>query len=85
VRPETLKQTFIELEPANESHIMTAAQILEQRGIAKGRLEGEAGVLERQLRRKFGNLPVNVQTRLSSATPEQLELWTDQILFADSL
>jgi hypothetical protein len=93
VSPETLNQTFIDLEPATESHIMTAAQILEQRGfvkgeaigIAKGKLEGEAGVLERQLRRRFGNRPVNVQTRLSSATPEQLELWTDRILFADAL
>ena len=89
VSPETLNQTFIDLEPATESHIMTAAQILERRGFDKGKLEGklegEAGVLERLLRRKFGDLPTSIQARLSTATPEQLELWTDRILFADSL
>ena len=40
ISPELINQTFIELEPATESHIMTAAQILEQRGFAKGKLEG---------------------------------------------
>jgi predicted transposase YdaD len=72
---------------------MNAAQILEQRGFEKGKLEGklegqlegQAQVLERLLIRRFGQLPDAINNRLSGATAEQLELWTDRILFADSI
>lgn len=51
----------------------------------EGQLEGERRVLERQLTRRFGELPGWATERLASATGEQLEAWADEILVADSL
>ncbi|MBV2204218.1 MAG: DUF4351 domain-containing protein [Pseudomonas sp.] len=57
----------------------------ERKGRLEGRLEGEARVLERQLTRRFGDLPVWVRERLGSATEAQLETWTEAVLDAPSL
>ncbi|WP_281051538.1 DUF4351 domain-containing protein [Thauera sp. GDN1] len=53
-----------------------------QEGRQQGRLEGEARVLERQLTRRFGDLPAWVRERLGSATEAQLETWTEAVLDA---
>ena len=34
---------------------------------------------------KFGDLPAPYQQRIEQARDEELELWTERILFADSL
>jgi len=91
--PEAVGQTFIEIEPATESYVMTAAQILEQRGFDKGIVQGKAEgvalgkaeVLERLLTRRFGPLSAETREQLHKATAAELELWTDRVLFADSL
>ena len=57
----------------------------ERKGRQEGRLEGEARVLERQLTRRFGDLPAWVRERLGSATEAQLETWTEAVLDAPSL
>ncbi|MAL94212.1 MAG: hypothetical protein CME40_03925 [Haliea sp.] len=49
------------------------------------RLEGERHVLERQLTRRFGELPAWATERLASATEKQLEAWGDEVLVAGSL
>lgn len=51
----------------------------------EGRQEGEATLLLRQLRKRFGELPDWVSTRLQQATPEQLEHWGERLLEVDSL
>ena len=56
-----------------------------QQGLQKGKLEGEALVLQRQLTRRFGPLPEWVQTRLRSASSEELETWADRVLDATRL
>jgi hypothetical protein len=46
---------------------------------------GEVQLLERQLRKRFGELPGWVSQRLHDARPEQLERWSEQLLDADNL
>jgi predicted transposase/invertase (TIGR01784 family) len=52
---------------------------------ARGELKGEAAVLTRLLTKRFGPLSIDTTQRLQSATPEQLEVWTDRILDAPTL
>ena len=54
-------------------------------GMEKGRLEGEAEVLLRQLERKFGPVGPEIRKRLSEATPEKLLTWAERILTAEKI
>ncbi|MEO5377908.1 MAG: DUF4351 domain-containing protein, partial [Magnetococcus sp. DMHC-6] len=54
-------------------------------GRQEGRQEGEAKMLLRQLTRRFGTLPSNLQEKVNSADLETLELWSDLVLDARSL
>lgn len=56
-----------------------------QQGIEKGRSLGEAALLERLLTKRFGPLAPETIARLTSATPDQLQLWGDRVLDATSL
>ena len=58
---------------------------VERRGIQKGIQQGEVTLLQRQLRRRFGELPDWVVLRLHGAVPAQLEIWGERLLDADSL
>jgi predicted transposase/invertase (TIGR01784 family) len=53
--------------------------------IAEGRQDALASTLERQLTRRFGDLPQPVRTRLHSASIPELEDLTDAILDAPTL
>ena len=57
----------------------------EQRGELRGQLRGEAKILQRQLTLRFGELPDVVVARLKEANAEQLEAWSEQVLFASTL
>ncbi|HRP77462.1 MAG TPA: DUF4351 domain-containing protein [Rhodocyclaceae bacterium] len=56
-----------------------------EQGLKQGRAQGIAAVLHRQLNRRFGPLPDDVTRRLSQATPEQLEIWVERVLEAQSI
>ncbi len=56
-----------------------------QQGIERGILQGEASVLERQLRRRFQQLPPWVEQRLQGASREELERWADRVIDAAAL
>ena len=60
-----------------------------QRGLMQGRLEGEqsgeAKALRRLLQKRFGPLSEDVLARLQAASIDELELWLDRALDADSL
>lgn len=56
-----------------------------QRGLEEGRQEGEAALLLRQLRKRFGELPEDVPSRVQEADPEQLEHWGERLFEVDSL
>lgn len=61
--------------------MQSALRTAEQRGKA----EGEVLVLQRQLTKRFGPLPDWALTKLTTATAEQLENWSEKILDAPSL
>jgi len=56
-----------------------------QEGLQLGKLEGQAAILERQLKRRFGNLSPSIQHQLHTATQDQLDLWAERILLAGSV
>jgi predicted transposase YdaD len=56
-----------------------------EQGQELGRLNALQSTVSRLLQRRFGELPPAVEQSLRSASPEQLELLTDQLLDAPSL
>jgi len=54
-------------------------------GLAEGRTLGERLVLQKQLTRKFGELPAHVLDRLEGASEAELESWADRLLTASTL
>ena len=68
---------------------MTAAQrLIDQglaKGLAKGRSEGAAATLERLMALEFGPLDEELRGRLATGSPHELALWTERVLFAQSL
>jgi predicted transposase YdaD len=57
----------------------------EQRGIKIGEQRGESMLLRRQLEKRFGELPSWVTTRLTQATPQELEQWSLRIFEVNKL
>ena len=54
-------------------------------GWEDGRQEGEAAVLLRQIKRKFGTPSQEVRDRIASADADTLLHWSERILTADSI
>jgi len=52
---------------------------------AKGMQKGEAGMLLRQLRLKFGELDPKTLAMVQSADAKQLMLWSERILSAKTI
>jgi hypothetical protein len=79
------------LEPGKEAAVMTFAERLRSEGRQEGMLEGEVlgrhAVLQRQIAKRFGVdfLDIRTQERLRAATTEQLDLWADRILDAQTI
>jgi methionine synthase II (cobalamin-independent) len=73
---------------ASEAY-MTAAEILhaegEAVGVVKGRADGKAEIVLRQLRLKFGEVPEAVRQRIVSAASDELDRFADAIITASSL
>lgn len=60
-------------------------QECEQKGEVRGKLEGQAATLKRQLTKRFGPLSQETQNRIANASLEQIETWSDRVLDAPSL
>ena len=56
-----------------------------QEGRQEGRKQGQAALLQRLLAKRFGPLDDSTQSRLQTATQEQLEHWSERILDAPTL
>ncbi|TDQ39463.1 hypothetical protein [Thiopseudomonas denitrificans] len=56
-----------------------------EQGIERGIDKGRAATLRKQLQLKFRDLNADVLARLDNASETELELWTERILFADSV
>jgi hypothetical protein len=64
-----------------EEVFVTTADMLR----AEGRAEHAAGVLVRLLTRKFGAVPNEARDRIGAASMEQLDLWSERVLDAETL
>lgn len=56
-----------------------------RQGRARGKLEGEARIVLRQLRARFRRVPRAVARRVTAGTSAELERWADRLLTASSL
>jgi hypothetical protein len=56
-----------------------------QKGMRQGMQQGEAALLIRQLRRKFGELSEDKVQMIEATDTEQLLEWADRVLTAESL
>ena len=84
--PDVLKQRlWQDIDEIDEEKRMAFITTYEERGIEKGFVPGEVALLERQLTRRFGDLPEEVRARLKAGSSEQLQLWGDRVLDASSL
>lgn len=54
-------------------------------GVEQGIEQGRSATLRKQLQLKFHELDATTLARLDNASEAELELWTERILFADSL
>ena len=54
-------------------------------GRKEGREEGMLAILQSQLTRRFGPLDTDLQQRLQTASPAQLETWAERVLEARDL
>lgn len=87
------------LSASKEDAMITLAQRLHQEGLqegliqgrteglSEGRMEGRHAVLERQLRKRFGHEAVgaHVLDMLAQAEADQLDIWAERILDAESI
>ncbi|MFA7242388.1 MAG: DUF4351 domain-containing protein [Sulfuricellaceae bacterium] len=56
-----------------------------QQGVQQGMQKGESLIIKRLLAKRFGPLPEAVSHRLTLATAEQLETWSERVLDAPTL
>jgi hypothetical protein len=54
-------------------------------GLEQGSLQGQRALLMRQLTRRFGTLPEEVEARVTRADTEEIARWGDRIFDAASL
>ena len=66
-------------------YITSVERIGIEKGMQQGLQQGEAALIERQLNRRFGQLSAETLARLQTATLEQLEQWSCNILDAKHL
>jgi hypothetical protein len=88
-RPEDLRAFFAELGPHAEETFVTTAEMIAERALEQGRLEGkvegEMALFLRLLERRFGALPAGAREKVSAATSSDLERWADRVLDATTL
>ena len=57
-----------------------------KQGVKQGIQQGECAVLLRQLRKRFGDaVDAHLEQRITTASSEQIDLWTMRILSATTL
>jgi len=84
--PEDLDRSFKdEIERFEEEKDMRYVTSIERLSRQEGIRQGEASLIERQLRRRFVDLPKWVFERLEKASREELERWGERVLEARRL
>ena len=88
--PEQLDRRFKEEierfeEETNMRYVTSVERLSRQEGVEEGIRQGEVSLIERQLRRRFVDLPRWVFERLEKASREELERWGERVLEAQRL
>ena len=81
----TAKEIWAMLNLVTPIQETRAYQSIFAEGEAKGKAQGKASVLKRQLTRRFGPLPAWAKRRIDAAPIRQLDVWLDDIFTAPSL
>jgi hypothetical protein len=83
---QQLWKNIIILERSNTMPYVTSVERIGiEKGLQQGMQQGEALLLRRLLVRRFGALPLWVESRLAEAALVELEAWGDAVLDAKSL
>jgi predicted transposase YdaD len=82
---EELTRALRAAAPRSEEALMTIAEQLRAEGRAEGRAERGQAVLLRLLSLKFGEIPGSLRERVTQASEQDLDRWTERILTAASL
>jgi len=93
VSPQDLERYLAEKSPDVQDLAMTIAEQIKQEGIVQGReegrvegiVQGQALSLLKQLKLKFGSVPISVESDILAASPERLDLYLERILTAQSI
>ena len=83
--PETLHESMNRLPETAREDVMHYFARTEERARQEGRQEGAARTLSKLLRARFGELPVEMETRLAEASPAELDRWAERVLSAEAL
>ena len=84
--PEDLTPYYNEqLEHLEEDKKMTYISIIERQGIEQGIGQGRAATLYKLLQLKFNEQAREYEQRLFQANAAELNLWTERVLFAESI
>jgi hypothetical protein len=87
--PELEKQLWTSISELERNvkmrYVTSVERIGIEQGIEQGIGRGEMILLRRMLTKRFGELPQEIEIRLSQASIADLELWGDRILEAQTL
>ncbi|NBC14287.1 MAG: DUF4351 domain-containing protein [Gammaproteobacteria bacterium] len=82
---EELERMPVQIDIREHPYLMSLVAEFEAKSKAEGKAEGKAEVLLRLLERRFPSLPDNRRAQIRAAPLEQLDLWLDAVLDADTL
>jgi predicted transposase YdaD len=81
----TFQSLLSTIELQEQQQIMEITTSWEQKGILKGRQEGQSDTILRLLNRKLGTLPSAITTQIKSLEPNQLDTLTLDLLDFETL
>jgi predicted transposase YdaD len=81
----TFQSLLSTMELQEQEQIMEITTSWEQKGILKGRQEGQGNTILRLLNRKLGTLPSAIATQIKSLEPNQLDTLTLDLLDFETL
>ena len=65
--------------------VVDGRQVGREEGLQEGRLEGEASALQKLLRKRFAQIPPEIQQRIAQANSAQLDIWLERVLQAQQI
>jgi hypothetical protein len=82
---EIVERLLLVTGEETKEEIVTAAELLIERGLQEGHREGQCKMLLKQLGARFGALSGRVMAQVKAADLAQLDLWAERVLTAATL